>query len=160
MPQRFAGAVDRGVSAADDGDPGTQLDLRCAHADVAKERKSVKHAVLVLALGAHAIGLDEADSQHAGVVVLFQVVPGDVFADLDVGLDRDPELDQALDLAIKHVLREHPVRNAAAIESACLRRFLQDRHFVTEARKLVGGAVAGGTGSDDGDFLAVRRARP
>ncbi len=27
LPQRFAGAVDRGVSAADDGDPSTQLDL-------------------------------------------------------------------------------------------------------------------------------------
>ncbi len=27
LPQRFAGAVDGGVSAADDGDPSTQLDL-------------------------------------------------------------------------------------------------------------------------------------
>ena len=113
------------------------------------------HAVLVLAFGPHAIGLGEAHSQHAGVVVLFQVVPGDVFPDLDVGLNRYPELDEALDLAIKHVLREHPVRNAAAIESACFRRFLKDRHFVAEARQLVGGAVAGGTRSNDGDFLAV-----
>ncbi len=113
------------------------------------------HAVLVFAFGPHAIGLGQAHSQHAGVVVLFQVVPGDVFPDLDVGLNRYPELNEALDLAIKHVLREHPVRNAAAIESACLRRLLQDRHFVTEARQLVGGAVAGGTRSNDGDFLAV-----
>ena len=57
LPQRFAGAVDGGVSAADDGYASTQLDFGCAHADVAKERKSVKHAVLILALGAHAIGL-------------------------------------------------------------------------------------------------------
>src|SRR5208337_1646644 len=42
-----------------------------------------------------------------------------------------------------------------AIESACFRRFLKDGHFVAEARQLVGGAVAGGTRSNDGDFLAV-----
>ena len=134
------------------------LTFGCAHADVAEERKSVEHAFLVLALGSHAVGLDETHGQHAGVVVLFQVVPGDVLADFDVGLDRHPELDEALDLAIEHVLRKHPVRNAAAIESAGFRRFLKDRHFVAEARKLVGGAVAGGTRADDGDFLAVRLA--
>ena len=27
LPQRFASAIDRGVSAADDGDAGAQLDL-------------------------------------------------------------------------------------------------------------------------------------
>ncbi len=41
LPQRFAGAVDGGVSAADDGDAGAQLDLGGAHADVAQERQSV-----------------------------------------------------------------------------------------------------------------------
>src|ERR1019366_5215923 len=144
-------------SAADDGYASTQLDLGCAHADVAQERKSVKHAVLILALGAHAIGLGQAHGQHDRVVVLFQVVPGDVLADFDAGLNRDSEFDEALDLAIEYVLREHPVRNAAAIESASFRRFLKDRDFVAEARQLVGGAVAGGTRSDDGDLLAVGR---
>ena len=108
LPQRFAGAVDRRVSAADDGDPGAQLDLGCAHADVAEERKSEVHALLVLTLGARAVGLDEAHGQHAGVVVLFQVIPGDILPDFDVGLDRHPQLDEALDLAIEHVLAGAP----------------------------------------------------
>src|SRR5208283_220917 len=68
-----------------------------------------------------------------------------------------PELDEALDFAIEHVLRQYPIRNATTIESTCLRRFLQDRHLVAEPGKLVGGAMTGGTRPDDRDFLAVRR---
>ena len=155
LPQRFAGTVDRRVSAADDGDPGAKSHFRCTHADVAQERKSVKHAVLILTLGSYAVGLGEAYSQHARVVVLFQTVPSDVLSNLDVGLDGHPELDEPLDLAIEHVLREHPVGNAAAIESARFGRFFKDRHFVAQAGQLVGGAVASGTGPDDGNFLTV-----
>src|SRR5271165_3383952 len=124
---------------------------------MSRRKGSPEHTLLILTFGSHAVGLSEAHGQHAGVVVPFQVVPGDVLPHLDVGLDRHPELDEALDLAIEHVLREHPVRNAAAIESTCFRRFLKDRHLVTEAGKLVGRAVAGGTRADDGDFLAVGR---
>ena len=68
-----------------------------------------------------------------------------------------PELDEALDLAVEHVLRQHPVGNAAAIEAAGLRRFLEDRDRVAEARELIGRAVSGRPGSDDRHFLAVRR---
>ena len=35
LPQRFAGAVDRRIAAADDGDARAQRDRRRAHADVA-----------------------------------------------------------------------------------------------------------------------------
>ena len=80
--------------------------------------------------------------------------------DFGVRLDRDAELDETLDLAIEHVLRQHPVGNAAAIEPAGFRRFLEDRHRVAEARQLIGGAVPGRTRSDDRDLLAVGRARP
>ena len=73
-------------------------------------------------------------------------------------LDRDAELDEALDLAIEDVLRQHPVGNAAAIEPAGLRRLLEDRDRVAEARQLVRGAVSGRTRSDDRDLLAVGRA--
>ena len=65
LPQRLAGAVDRRVAAADHRDARAELHLRRAHADVAQEGQSVEHAVLVLALGAHAVGLGEADRQDA-----------------------------------------------------------------------------------------------
>ena len=94
-----------------------------------KKGKSVKYSFFVLALGAHTVRIGQADGQHAGVVILFQIVPADVLADFDVGLDRDSEFDQALDLAIKHVWRQNPIRNTAAIQSACLRRFLEDGYL-------------------------------
>src|SRR5208337_60924 len=155
LPQGFAGAVDGGVSAANDGNASAQLDFRRAHTNVAKERKAIMHAVFVFALSAHTVRLGEADGENHGVVVLFQIVPGNVLADFDVGLDGDAELDQALDLAIEHVLREHPVGNAAAIESAGFRRLFENRNFVAEARQLIGRAVTGGTRADDGNFFAV-----
>ena len=95
-----------------------------------------------------------------GVVIFFKSSQRDVFADFDIGLDRDAEFDEALDLAIQNVLRQHPVRNAAAIESARFRRLFKNRNFVAEARQLIRGAVARRTRSDDGDLLAVRLARP
>ena len=145
LTERFARAVDRGVSAADDGDARTELHFGRAHADVAKEGKPENHAGFVLALGSRAVGLGKAHGKHGGVVILFQIVQRDVFADFDVGLDLNAEFDEAFDLAIEHRLRENPVRNAAAIQSACFRRLLQNRHLVPEARQLVRGAVAGGT---------------
>lgn len=89
-----------------------------------------------------------------------QVVPANILANFDVRLDRYSELDEALDLAIKHMLRQHPVRDASAIQPACFRRLLEYRDLVTKARKLIGSAVAGGPRAHDRDRLAVRRARP
>ena len=125
LAERFAGAVDRGVAATDDGHARAELDGGSAHPDVAQERQPIEHAVLVLAFGTHAVRLGEAHRQDAGVVVVLQLVPGDVLANLGVGLDRDAQLDEALDLAIEHVLRKHPVGNAAAIETTGLRRLFE-----------------------------------
>src|SRR6202020_752034 len=44
---------------------------------------------------------------------------------------------------------------AAASGPPRLRRLFEYRDFISETRQLVGGAVPGRTGSDDGDFLAV-----
>src|SRR5439155_2143306 len=128
------GAVDGRAAAADDGAAGAQLGRRRAHPDVAKERAAVEHAGVVFAFGAHAVRLGETNGQHAGVVLVLQLVPRDVLAHFGVRLDRDAQLHEALDLTIEHVLREHPVGNAAAIEAAGFRRLLQDRDLVAEAR--------------------------
>ncbi len=157
LSQGFTGAVDGGVSAADHGDASAEFDFGSAHADVAQEGKPVENAVFVFAFGANTIRLGESYGQNAGVVVLFQIVPGNVLADFCVGLDGYAELFEALDFAVENGLRKHPVGNAAAIQSTGFRRFLKDRHRVAEARKLIGGAVAGGTRAYHGDFLAVRR---
>ena len=103
------------------------------------------------------LSLFTADGQDDGIVVLFQVVPGNVLPYFDVRLDRYAEFDEALDLAIKHVLRKHPVGNPAAIESARFRRLLKNGHFVAEPRQLIRSAMAGRTRPDDGNFLAVGR---
>ena len=144
LAERFARAVDGGVSAADDDDASAELHFGRAHADVAKEWKAEDHAGFVLAFGSRAVGFGKAHGEYGGVIILFQIVQRDVFADFDVGLDLNAEFDEALNFAIEHRLRQDPVRNAAAIESACLRRLLQDRHLVAEARQLVRGAVARG----------------
>src|SRR5439155_24196820 len=95
--------------------------------------------------------------EDASVVVLLEIAPADILADFGVRLERDSELHESLDLTVQHLLRENPVRDAAAIQASRLRRFLQDRHCISEARELVRGAVAGRSGSDDRDLLAVRR---
>src|ERR1700734_1826615 len=120
LAQGFTGAIDGSVSAADYGHTGSQLHFRCSHADVAKERKTVEHAVFVLSFGAHAVRLGETHGQHASIVVLFEFVPSDVLADFDIGLNCDPEFNQALDLAIKHVSGKHPVRDTPTIQTARL----------------------------------------
>src|SRR3984885_8729356 len=155
LPQSFARTIDRGISAADDGYARAQLDLGRAHADVAKEGKSVKNAVLFFPFGFHTVGFSQAHSQHAGVVIFLEAVPSNVFPDFNAGLDRHSELFETLDLAVENVLGQYPIWNTAAIESARLRRLFENRDFISETRQLVGGAVPGRTGSDDGDFLAV-----
>src|SRR6516165_939992 len=155
LPQGFAGAVDGRVSSADYGNARTQFHLRGAHPDVAQEGKPVKNAILILTFGSHAVGFREAYREDTGIVVLFQVVPGDVFSDFGVCLDRDSKFNETLDLAIKHVLGGHPIRDTAAIQTARLRRLFKNRHFVAEARKLVRGAVSRGTRSDNSDLFAV-----
>ena len=121
LPQRFAGAVDRRVAAADDGHARTELDGGSSHPDVAQERKPVEHAGLVLAFGTHAVRLGEAHGQDAGVVLVLEVVPADVLTYLGVGFDRDAQLNEAFDFPIEHVLGKDPVRNAASIQTAGLR---------------------------------------
>ena len=158
LPQGLAGAVDRGVAAADHDDARAQLHLRRPHADVAQEGQPVEDALLVFAFRAHAVGLREADGEDAGVVALLQVVPADVLTHLGVRPDRDPELDETFDLAVEDILRKHPVGNPAAVEAAGLRRLLENRDRVAQARQLVRRAVSGGTRPDDRDLPAVRRA--
>ncbi len=157
LTERFARAVDRGVAAADHRHARAELALPLAHADVAQERQAVEHAVLVFAFGADAVRIDQADGQDDAVVVLPQVVPGDVLADFGVRLDRDSELHQAGDLTVEDVLRQHPVGNAAAIQSARSRRFLEDRDLVAQSGELIRGAVSSRPRPDDRDRLAVRR---
>src|SRR4029077_5908633 len=158
LPQCLAGTVDRCVSSPDNRDPRAQLNLRGAHADVSKERQSVEYSLLVLAFGAHAVGLGKTDRQNTGVVVPFQIVPADIFANFTVRFERDAKFNQSLNLTIEDVLRKHPVRNPAAIQPAGFGRFFKNGDLVTEARKLVRGTVPSGTRSDDSDLLAIGRA--
>ena len=137
---------------------GSKLHLRRAHADVAQVRQTVDYALLVLTLGPNTVRVDQPNCQHAGVVVLLQLVPADVFADLDIALDLDAYLHQALDLAIQNVRWKHPHRNAAAIQAAGLGRLFQDRHLVAESRQLIRRAVSRRTRADNRNLLAVRLA--
>src|SRR5271166_533200 len=155
LAQRLARTIDCGVSSADYSDARAQLHFRSTHADVAQEGQTVEHAGFIFTFGTHAVGLGKTDRQYARVIIFLQIVPGDVFADFDVGLNGDAELFETLDFAIKYVLRKNPVRNASAIESARLRRFLEDRDFVAEARELIRRAVTRRARTNDGDFLAV-----
>src|ERR1700683_3244284 len=145
LPQRFAGAIDSSVSSADHGDASADLYLGRSHADIAQEGKAVQNAGFIFAFGFHAVRFGESNGQHAGVVILSQIVPGYVLATFDIGLDRDAKLFEAFDLAIENVLRKNPVGNSTTIESAGLRRFLEDRHRIAESRKLIRGAVSGWT---------------
>src|SRR5208283_4700489 len=104
LPQRLTSAIDGRVSTTDNRNPGAQLHLRGAHADIAKERKTVKHSLLILPFGTHAIRLGKAYGQDNGVVVFLQLIPGNVLADFDIRLDGDAEFNEAFDLAIEHVL--------------------------------------------------------
>src|SRR6202035_5734181 len=113
----FASAIDSGVSAADHSHARAQLHFRGTHADIAQKRKSVEDAHLVFAFSLHTVRLGEANRQHTGVVVLFQIVPAHIFADFDAGFNLDSELFEPFDFAIEDILRKNPVRNAAAVES-------------------------------------------
>src|SRR5208283_2731729 len=151
--------VNRRVSAADDRDPGTQLNVGCSHPDIAQEWKTVMHALLILALGPHAIRFGQPHRQNDSVIVFLQVVPRNILADLNIGLDRDAQLHQALDLAVQHLLRQHPVRNPPTIQSARFRRLLKNRDFIAQSRQLVRRAVTRWTRSHHRDFSAIRLPR-
>src|SRR5215472_3292283 len=115
LAQSFARTVYGGVSPADDHDAGAKLDLGSAHADVAEEGKSVDHPGRVFTFSAYAVGFGKADGQDASVIVLFQVVPGNVLSDFAVGFYGDAKFAETFDLAIENVLRKNPVGNAAAV---------------------------------------------
>src|SRR5207249_2640447 len=158
LAQRLAGAVDGGVAAADHCHARAEPDLRRAHADIAQERQAVEDARLVFSFGAYAVRLRETDCQHAGIVILLQIAPADILADLGIRLDRDAELLEPLDFAIEHRLRQDPVGNAAAIEPARLWRLLENGDGVAEPRQLIRGAVARRSGSDDRNLFPIRGA--
>src|SRR5499427_5617266 len=102
LAQRLSRAVDRRVAAADDRHTRSELDGGRSHADVSQKRQAVDDAVFVLAVGSRAVRFDEADGEHDRVILRLELLPADVRADVDVGLDRDAELDEPFDLAIEH----------------------------------------------------------
>ena len=76
--------------------------------------------------------------------------------DLRVELERDAEVEDALDLRLEHVARQAVLRNAEAHHPAGQRPRLVDGHAVTQARQVIRRGEPGGSGAHHQHVLAGR----
>ena len=76
---------------------------------------------------------------------------------LGIELERDAEIDDALDLGIEHLARQPVLRNAEAHHAARHRTGLANRHAVAEPREMIGGRESRWAGTNDQHALAGRR---
>ena len=97
-----------------------------------------------------------ADGEVDTLVVLLQLVDGDLLTDAGTGLEIHTEIDDAIDLGIEDVVGEPVVRDPVAQHAAGRVEGLEDRHRVPPAGKLVGAGKACRAAADDGDLLVTR----
>ena len=76
---------------------------------------------------------------------------------LAVELERDPEVEDPLDLGVEDVARQPVLRDPEAHHAAGPRAGVVDRHVVAETGEVVRGGEPGRAGADDEHALAGRR---
>ncbi len=89
-------------------------------------------------------------------MALAELSDGHVAADSSVQLQRDAEVEDALDFPVQDMGREPVVGDAVAQHAACHFMLIVDRHRVSAARHLIGEREAGGAGADHPDALLLR----
>ena len=154
--QSFGNArgVDGGVATTDDHHVGADVDL-LARVGVVEELGPGPEAGAFLTRDAHGLALVGADGNIDRVVVFLDVVVGDIFTDLAVALEFDPEIDDALDLGVDDLARQPVNRNAVAEHATGFRQALKDRDLVAPARELIGARHSRGTCTDDRNLLLL-----
>ena len=159
-----AQAVHRRVAGADHHDVGADADRRvdvreavAAHqVDAGEELVGADHPAGVLTRDAEERGGTGADPEEHGVeaAALHQVLHRERAADHLVGLDRHPERQQAVDLAVDDLPRQAERRDAVAQHAAGHVQGLEHGDVDPGAGQVGGARQPGGAGADDGHPLA------
>ncbi len=157
QPQRGARAVDSGVSATHDHHPAAHLDPP-PQPHVLEELDALQHARDVLVLDAERGAVPGAQRQEDRVLALVsQGGDGEVPAEVHVGRELHPEVEDLRDLRVEDLLGEAVLGDAVAEHATRLGLGLQDLHRVALFGQVVRTGETTGTCADDGDALAVRR---
>ena len=126
-----AQAVHCHVAAADNADAPSDLDL-LAQVDVLEELGGRHDALYaVLALQPEGLGPVGTNGQQYGVVVLQQLLQGDVTSDGDAGVVSNALLPDPVDLLVQLLDGQPVVGDTNAEHAAQHRELLEDLHLVT-----------------------------
>ena len=111
----------------------------------------------MLAGDTRALTLMGADGDVQAVVLLLELLEGDLLAHGHVGVGLDTQREDGVDLRVQLLPREAVAGDAVAQHAAQLVALLEDDHLVAHQRQIVGAAQAAGAAADDGHGLSGRR---
>jgi len=108
----------------------------------------------VLTWDARALALMGADGDIQAVILLLQLLKGDILAHGHVGVCLDAQRQDGVDLRVQLFPGEAVVGDAIAQHTAQLLALLENDHLVAHQRQIVGAAQAAGAAADDGHGLS------
>ena len=151
-----ARAVHRGVAAADD-DHVLADRQRLAQVGDLHVVDAVLDAFEVAARHVQRHGVHGAGADGDGVVVLHELLEGDVAADANAVPEAHAQPLHELEVHLDGLARQPEGRDADEHRAAAVRQLVEDRHLVAGGGQLAGHGEAGRPGADDGDGRVARR---
>lgn len=131
------------LPAADNGDRPSDL-RRLAHGNAPQEVDTAQHALQLFAGAAHTGALPRANGDDGRIVLLAEIVKGNVLANADIVLQLDADRGDLLNLFVYDRLRQPVFRNAVAQHTAHLGHGVYNRHVVALAGQVISRCQAAG----------------
>ncbi len=111
---------------------------------------------LVFALHPHGLGLESSGTEEDGVVLLLELLEGDITAKFYTVFDLDPESLDDIRFPLQKMSRHTVIGDTYGHCTAGLGEHVDDFDLVPFERQIVGAGQSGRAGSDDNDLLAGR----
>ncbi len=154
LADRGAAGVHGGEAAADDRDLLADVHV-AGELELAEEVDRGDHAVGVLAVDPHVVGVEGAHGEEDGVEVLVEeVLELVVDAEARIDLQLDAHAPEHVELLLEEVARQAIAGDAVAQHPARLGQSLEDLDGVALEPGVEGAGQTGRPAADDGDALA------